>query len=64
MLGHSIVSQHFMEPEVSIPNSAVHSYVSCYVLKICIFRDVTPNSPELYLLAVLRCFLNRRILIP
>jgi hypothetical protein len=37
MLGHSIVSQHFMEPEGSIPNSqelSTYSYTFFYITYI------------------------------
>jgi hypothetical protein len=37
LLGHSIVSQHFMEPEGSIPNSKK--------LSTCSYREPNQSSP-------------------
>jgi hypothetical protein len=38
MLGHSIVSQHFMEPEGSVPNSQE--------LSACSYAELEQSSPH------------------
>jgi hypothetical protein len=40
MLGHSIVSQHFMEPEGSIPNSQVSRELARYKLDLVGVQEI------------------------